>query len=100
MLKGLMMGLMECCECGGKVSRNADSCPHCGSKKYGDYPDPTPHPTKLLTKWKYMSTRKRLLLIFFFGCCIALVVGSIHDLVQNALRQDPDDWEIRERYNY
>jgi len=27
------MAVINCKECGGKVSENADSCPHCGSQR-------------------------------------------------------------------
>lgn len=28
------MALVECRECGGKVSTGADACPHCGAKNF------------------------------------------------------------------
>jgi hypothetical protein len=80
MLKGLMMALMECYECGGKVSYNADSCPHCGSKKFWDDPNPTPHPTKPPIKWKDRSKTERQVALFVL-CVIGILAVAV--VIQN-----------------
>ena len=67
------MALTACEECGGTVSRNADSCPHCGSKKFWVGPKPTPYPTKPRKKWKDMDLVEKLFVILVFGGGIALV---------------------------
>jgi hypothetical protein len=73
------MTIMECYECGGKVSINADSCPHCGSKKFWVDPNPPTIDVPPLSQIPVFAHDENTPLktkLFDYGCtAVAVVIG-------------------------
>ena len=70
------MALINCEECGGTVSINADSCPHCGSKKFWVGPKPTSIPGPPII-FKHDENTPLKTKLYDYGCTVVLIVIGV-----------------------
>lgn len=70
------MSLINCTECGGKVSKNATSCPHCGNPLTSKSSDQQQHTEQKIRTTEISSTNSHKIsgmLLIIFGFLTALI---------------------------
>jgi len=83
--------LINCLDCGGQVSPNAKSCPHCGSQLFGKT-------QKVAAIFAGMSLLVLIPVVLFFACLFllfmyVLFVRVVVNKNQNARRRPHGQWD-------
>lgn len=95
---------MKCIECGGKVSSEASSCPHCGYVKGARPAEPTPTPQQHPTPTPPVTATQKANPLLIIGACvgglllliilIAAAVGSRSTCKITSLKNSADTFYV------
>ncbi len=100
------MAILKCIECGGKVSSEATTCPHCGYVKGARPPEPSPAPP---AQPPAVATKKASPLVIIGACMggllllvilIAAAVGSQSTCKITSLKNSADTFYVNGQWDY